>query len=293
MKKVLSSILVTTMIAPAAFALELKGISGDFEHFSFVNDKGTASARDIFVEIGSQSSEARKINRKPVAQKLSFYRDNSDIRFATGSVDVSWNKIPKWLTSDLDITATDFKAKLGYAPSNEMAARTLTINKTGLGRADLNNLKIVCTPKSSPNADFEKILPQCLDRAVITASEVSLPSLWDALKDMGVDEDLEKTDNYRKVGNGLDLRIENGKFAFQMNLATPILQRFIKLTVTANGEVKLDEKTNIVRLRVEDARIKKFNLTRFIPVVAAVLFPQEVIRVQDGFLYLSLNDIKK
>lgn len=294
MKKILSSILLTTMIAPAAFALEVKGITADLDYISFVSDKGDANARDIYVELGTQSSSARKqSNRRPMEQKIAIARENTDIRIATGNIDVIWSKIPKWLTTDLDLKAQDLKIKLGYAPSNEITAKSLTVNKTGLGTADLNNLKILCTPKTKMNADFEKILSQCLEKATITASEVSLPSLWSALKDMGVDEQLDKTDNYRRVGNGLEVNVENGNFKFQMNLATPILQKFIKLTVTASGELKLDEKTNIVRLRIDDARIKKFNLTKFIPAVAGVLFPPEVIRVQDGFLYLSLNDIKK
>ena len=293
MKKILATLLATSMMAPAAMALEVKGVTLDFDHLSFVSDRGEAVARDIFVEIGNQGSAARKQTRKSVPQNLALYRDKSDIRLATGNIDVSWNKIPKCLTTDLDLKADDLKIKLGYAPSNEITAGAVTIHKNGLGEASLKGVKVLCTPQSKMAADFEKILPQCLEKGVITASEVSLPSLWDALRDMGVDEQLDKSDNYRRVGNGLEVGIENGKFNFQMNLATPLLQKFIKLTVNASGELKLDEKTNIIRLRIDEARIKNFKLTKFIPAVASVLFPPEVIRVEGGYLYLSLNDIKK
>lgn len=291
MKKALSSLVLTLSLGSAAMALELKGLQIDIQRVSFTNDKGQATARDIYAEIGSLSS-VRKQNRKSTPQELYIYRDEAAIRLETGFLNLGWNKIPKWLTSDLNLQGQDLKLKLGYAPTNEITARTLTVNKPGLGTADLNNLRVVCTPESQMNADFEKIVPQCLEKSVITASEVSLPSLLDAFRDMGIDEQLDKSDDYTKVGNGLEITVLKGMFNLKLTLATPIIQKFIKLVVTASGEAKLDEKTNVLRLRIDEARLKNFKLTRFIPAVAAVLFPKEVIRVDGPYLYVSLNDPK-
>nr|BFD68989.1 hypothetical protein HAGR004_40110 [Bdellovibrio sp. HAGR004] len=70
----------------------------------------------------------KQSNRRPVEQKISIARENTDIRIATGNIDVIWSKIPKWLTADLDLKADNLKLKLGYAPSHEITAKSLTIN---------------------------------------------------------------------------------------------------------------------------------------------------------------------
>ena len=170
----------------------------------------------------------------------------------------------------------------------------MTLHKDKVGSLDLNGVSILCSPKSKIYADFEKLLPQCLESSVITAKSVSLPPLLDALRDMGVEDQLAREEDFKQVSNGLKISIENGKFDFVMNLQSPILKKYIKFPpVTANGEIKLDEKTNIVRLRIDDARIHKFNLVRFIPGFIGALFPKEVIRVDGAYIYVSLNDIQK
>lgn len=263
-------------------AIEIKSVSVDLATFNFVNDRGEGKARDAYIEIGDISRAAGPTNRKPIPQSVYLYRQGDDVQIETGFATLAWHKVPQWMTVDLDLAATDMKLKLGYAPSHEITAKSITVSKPSIGVAKVTDLKVLCTPLAGEAAQFEKILAQCLNNSVITAAEMDIPTLKELWADALDDQNFNAVDMQRVAGE-LNIKINKGIFNFVVKNKVLALPAHIRGT----GQIQLSDK-NVARVRIDQVYFGKLNITRFVLPMASVLLSGPEFKVQAPYIYIQL-----
>lgn len=279
--KFLIPLLFACMVPSVSQAISVQRISADIKNLTFVDDRGEAEARDLFVEIGEAGISNTQRPRRPQVQTLYIFRQGKDLEIQTGFTTVFWRNLPNWLTIDLNLRAKDVVAKLGYSPAHTITARELHVTKPSLGNAKFHNLNVVCTPVAGQNAEFEKILAQCLTKGKITGGKFDIPTLKEFLA-RDVMEDPESVKELREIGENLDVQLNDNKFSL---VVTTFLAK-IKLRVL--GTIVLNENTKLASVKLDNIRFGKLDVTKIAFPVLKELISTEGVSVKAPYIHIQL-----
>ena len=280
MKHLILAILMTTF-TQGLYAISVQRIFADLENFSFIEDKGEAKARDLYIEIGNRGGERSSRPREAVAQELFIFRNGDDLEIDTSLTTIVWKGIPRWLTVDLYLKGKDVEAKLGYISGHSIRAKELQVTKPALGDAKIQNLNLECYLTTGMESQFENLLGQCLSKGKLTGGVFEIPTLKDFLA-REVLEQPEMAENLRELGRNLQLTLTDNKYS--LDIAT----FFMNIHLRSNGTVHFDEAKRMATVKIDVIRFGKLNITKMAFSVLRDVLTTEGVRVAQPYIYIQL-----
>ena len=280
MKCVFLTLICLITTADYADAVSVQRIYADLENLIFVSDKGTANARDLYIEIGSRGGQRVPRPRTSVSQELFIYRNGTDLEIETSLTTIMWKGIPEWLTVNLNLKARDLEASLGYDPAHQVMIKELLITKPSLGQARFKDLKVECYPQNGEFTRFELILSQCFTKGKLSGGVFDIPKLKAFLA-----HDVLAQDEFislRELGKSIQLILSDNRYSLD------VLTFMMGINLRSNGTVYFDGASQVATIRIDAIRFGRINITKMAFAVLKDVLTTDGIRVEAPYLYIQL-----
>lgn len=278
MKK-LTTLVLFSLFAFDAQAIDLTKIQVQLGQMSFQNNKGSGVLNNLLLETDGGLQQSVDSSASATASKIEISRQGKTVKVNTGAMNIAMKNANELLTK-LHVLQISKLSVAMTASQHQFNVGSAHLSHESTGEINVEGLNMVCNQKSTGALDFSQVVEHCLVRSSAQAEQLEIPDMNSFLVESFLGVPIQPENDVLQTVKDLELEITKGDYEISLRVkGIPLVK------LKSHGNIKADMLKKRATIRIDKVKLGFIGVTDIVMNQLKKKLPPENFRVEPPYIF--------